>query len=145
MRKNQGHFPYFLTENTFLKIGNRGSVPQDGFTLLEVMIALVIIATSFVVLLHNRNQSIVMADYARHITEASLLSSQKISEIEQEGFPEVGEDTGDFGEDFPGYQWHSQVSETPYEQIREIKLIVYWGKEEGGGKSVDLVSYVREK
>lgn len=117
---------------------------ETGFTLLEVMIAIVIIATSFVVLLHNRNQSILMAEEARRITEATLLSSQRISEIERESFPEVGEDDGDFGEDFPGYRWHSQVAETPYETIHEVVLTVSWGPVEGG-RSVNLVSYVHKK
>jgi general secretion pathway protein I len=116
-----------------------------GFTLLEVMVALVIIATSFVVLLHSRNQSVLMADDARHITEATLLAAQKMTEIELGGFPDVGEDEGEFGDEFPGYRWKGQVSEVPtYDFIREVRLSVLWG-ELGKERSVDLVSYVREE
>ena len=117
---------------------------QRGFTLLEVMVALVIIATAFVVLLHSRNQSVLMADYALHVTEATLLASQKLGEIQEEGFPEPGEDEGDFGEESAGYAWKSVVSATPYEFVREVKVSVLWGIQ-AGGSSVDLVSYVREK
>ena len=117
---------------------------ERGFTLLEVMISLVIIATAFIVLLHSRNQSILMGDYARHMTEATLLSSQKMAEIEQEDFPDTGEEEGEFGEEHPGYRWRSEVVETPLETIREVRVSVLWG-EGTGERSVDLVSYARAK
>jgi len=117
---------------------------QRGFTLLEVMVALVIIATSFIVLLHSRNQSVIAADYARHSTIATLLASQKMSEIENVGSPEDGEETGDFGEEYPGYTWRKVVSETAYEEIKEVRVEVFWG-EGKGRRGVELVNYVRAK
>ncbi len=117
---------------------------HDGFTLLEVMVALLIIATSFVVLLHSRNQSVLSADYAKQATIATLLASEKISEAGQEDFPDTGEETGDFGDNYSQYRWRTSVSETPYENIREVKVEVLWG-EGGSERSVGLVNYVREK
>lgn len=114
-----------------------------GFTLLEVMIALLIIATSFVVLLHSRNQSIVAAEYARRATVATLLASEKMGEMEHGDISSAGGDTGGF-EEYPGFSWHSTVSETAYEQMKEVRVEVAWG--DGiGRRSVELVSYVREK
>jgi hypothetical protein len=84
-----------------------------------------------------------MAGYALHVTEATLLASQRLGEIQEEGFPEPGEDEGNFGEESSGYAWKSVVSTTPYEFVREVKVSVLWGKQ-AGGSSVDLVSYVRE-
>ena len=119
------------------------ALKMEGFTLLEVMISLLIIATSFVVLLHSRNQSIVAADYARSVTIATLLASEKMGEMEQGGVSSSGDNSGGF-EDYPGYFWHSTVSDTAYEHMKEVKVEISWGG--GAGKrSVDLVNYIREK
>ncbi len=115
-----------------------------GFTLLEVMVALLIIATSFVVLLHTRNQSVTAADYAKRTTVATLLASERMSAIEQEDFPDTGEESSNFGDDYPEYRWKTSVSDTAYENIREVKVEVMW--DEGSSeRSIGLVNYVRKK
>ena len=120
------------------------SALKNGFTLLEVMVALLIIATSFVVLLHTRNQSVTAADYAKRTTVATLLASERMSEIEQEDFPDTGEDSSNFGDDYPGYRWKTSVSDTAYENIREVKVEVMW--DDGSSeRSIGLVNYVRKK
>lgn len=121
----------------------RHSSLTEGFTLLEVMIALLIIGTSFVVLLHSRNQSVVAAEYARRATVATLLASEKMGEIEHGDISASGGDSGGF-EEYPGFSWKSTISETAYEHMKEVKVEVMWG--DGiGRRSVDLVNYVREK
>lgn len=116
---------------------------ENGFTLLEVMIALLIIATSFVVLLHSRNQSIIAADYAKRMTIATLLASEKMGEVEQGGLNSSGDNSGGF-EDYPGFSWHSTVSDTAYEHMKEVRIAITWG-DGAGRRSIDLVNYVREK
>ena len=122
----------------------RPDLSNVGFTLLEVMIALLIIATSFIVLLHTRNQSVITADYAKRATVATLLASEKMSDIEQEDFPDTGDDSSNFGDDYPEYRWKTSVSDTAYENIREVKVEVLWdeGRSE---RSIGLVNYVRKK
>src|SRR3989337_3994383 len=117
---------------------------MSGFTLLEVMVAVVIIATSFVTLLHTRNQSVTAADYAKRATVATLLASERMSDIEHGDFPDTGEDSSNFGDDYPEYRWKTSVSDTTYENIREVKVEVLWdeGRSE---RSIGLVNYVRKK
>jgi len=122
----------------------RPDLCMAGFTLLEVMVALLIIATSFVVLLHTRNQSVTTADYAKRTTVATLLASERMSAIEQEDFPDTGEDSSNFGDDYPEYRWKTSVSDTAYENIREVKVEVLWG-EGSSERSIGLVNYVRKK
>ena len=123
---------------------NSSLITQSGFTLLEVMVALLIIATSFIVLLHSRNQSVLSADYARHVTIATLLASEKMEEMEQEGSYNIGEDSSDFGEDYPGYTWKTIVSDTAYENIKEVRVEILWGEGQSR-RSMELVNYIREK
>lgn len=108
------------------------------------MIALLIIATSFVVLLHSRNQSVIAADYARHMTVATLLASEKMSELEQSGATEISEEAGEFGEEFPEYTWRTTITDTAYEKIKEVRIEVLWGISESPSR-VELVNYVKEK
>lgn len=117
---------------------------NSGFTLLEVMVALLIIAISFIVLLHSRNQSVIAADYARHTTIATLLASEKMSGIEHEESLDTGEDTGNSIEEYPEYTWRTTVSDTAYEHVKEVRVVVSWG-EGRSQRSVELVNYVKEK
>ena len=119
------------------------TVPNaDGFTLLEVMVALLIIATSFIVLLHSRNQSVIAADYARHMTIATLLATEKMGEMEQTELSATGEDSGIFGEDYPEFVWRTVISDTAYEQVWEVRVEVSWGEGEGR-RNVELVNYIK--
>lgn len=106
-----------------------GHPSPAGFTLIEIMIALAVISISFVVLLGLRNRDIALATYTHHMTEATLLARQKITETTVTSFPNVGELEGDFGEDYPGYTWKQEVKPTPYDVVRELVVTVFW--EEG--------------
>jgi general secretion pathway protein I len=79
-----------------------------GFTLLEVMVALSVLATALVALLslHARNIQIVGDD--RQIVRATLLAQAAMTEILlAEPFPEIGERGGEFEED-PGFAWRAE-------------------------------------
>jgi len=82
-----------------------------GFTLLEVMVAVAIIALSFVSLLGSQSQSISYAGISRFETVASLLARQKISRIHAGGFDELSADQGDFEGDFSEYHWQTTVED----------------------------------
>ena len=48
---------------------------------------------------------------------ASLLGGRKIAELRLEDFAGLHSEQGDFGEDFPGFQWQSEVSELSGDEI----------------------------
>jgi general secretion pathway protein I len=116
-----------------------------GFTLLEVMVALSVLATALVALLslHARNIQIVGDD--RQIVRATLLAQAAMTEILlAEPFPEIGERGGEFEED-PGFAWRAEflgpgVPELA-ELLREVRVRVFWGPEDADG--VELVTLVR--
>ena len=84
---------------------------QTGFTLLEIMVAVAIIAIAFVSLLGSQSQSISMASISRFETLASLLAEQKFAEITVEDFAELHSDQGDFEDDFSDFHWQIEVTE----------------------------------
>lgn len=99
---------------------------HSGFTLIEIMVSLAVLAISLTVLLGLRNRDIALSAYSGHLTEATLLARQRISEISLAGFPELGAREGDFGEEYPNYKWKEEVKQTPYDVVRELNLEVLW-------------------
>ncbi len=114
---------------------------EGGFTLLEVLISLVIIATVLITCMRAQNGSIRLHNLSRDVTIATILARQKMGEIEAVGFPELGEEDGDFGEQFPGFTWETAVSETPFEEARRVDLSIVW-KDGIRERRVDVVSYI---
>lgn len=60
---------------------------EDGFTLLEVLVSLAIIATALVALLSLQNRSVRMMDSAELLEGARLLSERLMGEGELGGVP----------------------------------------------------------
>jgi general secretion pathway protein I len=105
-----------------------------GFTLLEVMIAVAILAIALVTLLGSQSQSVSFANSAKFETMAALLAQSKMSEITIQAADSLSSDSGDFGEDYPGYTWEATVSDVSYEgldaisdYLKQIDLAVTWG------------------
>jgi len=93
-----------------LKTGNHrfATPPTDpisGFTLLEVMVALAIIATVLISVYKLHTQSLALALETRFNGIAPFLAQQKLAELAIEGVDLQENESGDFGEDFPGFHW----------------------------------------
>ncbi|MBI3995646.1 MAG: prepilin-type N-terminal cleavage/methylation domain-containing protein [Nitrospirae bacterium] len=117
---------------------------QAGFTLIEVMVALSILAITFVVILGLQNRDILQHQEARYLTRATLLAQQKISEVEMAGFPALGILNGGFPEPDEIFDWTETVSSTPFEYAREVRVEVGW-KEGSRRDSVTLITFVMEE
>jgi prepilin-type N-terminal cleavage/methylation domain-containing protein len=94
-----------------------GGSGERGFTLLEVMAAVVLLSLALVSLLHANNQSLLLKGNAQNVTQATLLAREKLSEIQMD--PASLEDTqsGDFGTRFPYWRWEvtSEEIEVPFD------------------------------
>ena len=108
---------------------------------MEVLIALAIIAIVLITCVRAQNQSIRLHQLSRDMTIATILARQKMGEIELAGFPELGEEEGDFGDTFPGFTWKTVVSMTPFEEARRTDLSVIW-KEGTRERRVDVIAYI---
>jgi len=105
-----------------------------GFTLLEVMIAVALIAIALVTLLGSQSQSVSFANSAKFETMAALLAQSKMSEMTIQGADSLSSDSGNFGDDYPGYAWEATVSDVSFEgldaisdYLKQIDLTVTWG------------------
>lgn len=110
----------------------------SGFTLLEVMIATAIIAIALVAALGSQSQSLSLANEAKFATTVAFLAQKKMAELEVQDGKDLSSDSGDFGEDFPGYRWESEVDDATWEgsenmsdHVKKIDLTVYGAEGDG--------------
>ncbi len=82
---------------------------RDGFTLLEVMVAVVVIAIVMIAVFRLQAQTISMAESTRFYTTAMLLAQQKMAEMRGADSGRPGDGSGNFGDDFPGFSWRVSV------------------------------------
>ena len=87
----------------------RPSHPISGFTLLEVMVALAIIATVLISVYKLHTQSLTLALETRFNGIAPFLAQQKLAELVTEGTDLQDNESGDFGEDFPNFRWQMEM------------------------------------
>jgi len=100
-----------------------------GFSLLEVMVSLAILAMSLVVLSRVVTTNVSAANHSRLTTAATFLARTRISMMEQSlleyGFAEMdGEDTGDFAQEgFPAFRWYTSVEriELPADSTQKVQ------------------------
>jgi prepilin-type N-terminal cleavage/methylation domain-containing protein len=101
---------------------------RQGFTLLEVMVALGIMAIVLVSVYRLQSQTLTMSMESRFQTQAPLLARSALVRLEQSREREMASAQGDFGREFPGYQWKITVAEAPSQALgpelsRDLKRI----------------------
>ena len=107
---------------------------EYGFTLLEVTVAMAIIAIALTAMLSSQSQSLSLANEAKFSTTATLLAQNKMAEFETVKSEDLVSDSGDFGEDFPNYFWEMKVSDVTIsgaeelsDHLKQIDLKISWG------------------
>jgi general secretion pathway protein I len=96
-----------------------------GFTLLEVMVALVIVAFALTAVAASMNQMIGAATAMRDRTYASWIAQNKLAEMRLANvMPEVSTTSGEVDYGNSRWVWRAVVSETGVENFRRIDLSV---------------------
>lgn len=110
---------------------------KKGFTLLEIMVALSIIAIVLVSVYRMHAQTISMNYRARFYSTAPMLAKMKIAEIESKSLKDMADDSGDFGDKFPDYRWNIAVDDVESkvlgniaEDLKKIEIIVSFNNDE---------------
>ena len=91
-----------------------------GFTLLEVMVAMAIMAIVLVSVYRMHAQTLAMNTANRFYTQAPLLAQGKLAQLATGSSEIIAGDSGDLGEKFPGYSWSVAVEEVSSEALGEV-------------------------
>ena len=98
---------------------------HSGFTILEVMVALVIIALALTAVGTKMSQMIDTANAMRDRTYASWIAQNRITEIRLAGqIPDVTTTTGEVNFAGVEWEWRAEVFETGIENLRRVEVAV---------------------
>jgi general secretion pathway protein I len=117
----------------------------EGFTLLEIMVALAIIAFAVVTYLHAQNMSITMLNESANLTLGTLLAKGRMVALESGEIAGPVEREGIFEEaEYATFRWKERLASTPLPNMLEAHVEVSWS-DNRGQRSVALVSLVVRK
>ncbi len=118
---------------------------ERGFTLIEVCVAIVVLALGIAGALAAFGSISRTSGLAAEYDQAALLAERHLTEVEATGSTAVVAGSGDFGDDYPGYQWEQEIipSDTQ-EGVAELKVTVQW-KSGDSQRSVTVSTYVAQE
>jgi type II secretion system protein I len=88
----------------------------EGFTLLEIVIALGLIAIALLAVFRLQAQNLDIQSEAQFMTIAKCLIQDRISQIECRETLSEGKSSGEVGEDFPDFTYEEEISAVPEEE-----------------------------
>ncbi len=114
-----------------------------GFTLLEVMVALAILAGVVLTVISSVNHHLALAARDNEDTVALLLARSKLEELTyQDDAPKDRPMEGTFGPERPDYSWKAEIGEMPVAFFKTLTVTVTWDE---GGRTLSLEQYLVQK
>lgn len=114
---------------------------ETGFTLIEVLIALGIVALALSVLLGLFLRDLKMTQEAQFVSQGTLLLQRALTSLQADPKPPTGELSGTFPAPHQMYRWTRQITVTPFRTVRQVMLRVSWPPYRPWS-SVGLTTYV---
>jgi len=100
--------------------------PSKGFTFIELLATVVLIAVIMPVTMGRISLCTSLAGQSRRQIEAATLAKAKLTELVVGRDWETGDKSGDFGKDWPDYRWIAEVAEWTDPTLRRLDLTVFW-------------------
>lgn len=87
----------------------RGAAGSAGFSFVELLVAISLIALSCILLFGVQADNVDRAAEARFHSQAAMLAQHKLTELNLQDFAGLADVSGDFGPAYPGMHWSLQV------------------------------------
>ena len=95
-------------------------------TLLEVVVAMAVLAIGIVGVLHAFSSSIKTSKAAELYSVATMLAQQVASQLERQPSLSSGQLSGAFGEAARGYTWKADVGQANAKGLMPVRVTVFW-------------------
>lgn len=111
-----------------------------GFTLLEVLLALLLVTTGFLALSQAFSTGLFSSAGDENILISTHLAQEKMEEIRNQSYSSIANETRTSVSGFSGFEREVLVT-TPLTNLKQVNVNVYWFSK-GDELSTGLVSYV---
>lgn len=102
---------------------NSEASKREGFTLLEVAVAIAILSIVLVAVLRMQGQTIGMNEAFRFYTLAPQLAAAKMNEMRLDPGGYSSMERGDFGEDLDGFSWEAGLEDVTLTTDQDREMI----------------------
>ena len=112
-----------------------------GFTLLEVLIALLFLSLSLVALIRAAGLQAQALNHHRDSTLAQWVAANVVAELRAQGAPPVGRQQGEMSMGPQRWRWQAETSDTDVERVRRMEITVFAAGEDSlAGSDADPVA-----
>jgi|SRR3990172_2707846 len=118
-------------------------VQESGFTFIEMLATMVLIALIMPVAMHGIALCTRLAGQSERQIEAAGLAKMMLTELVITQDWQNGDQQGDFGTDWPDYEWSATVSDWTDSTVEQLDVTVYWVAQ-GAEKEITLSTLVYE-
>jgi hypothetical protein len=98
---------------------------DDGFLLLEVILAVMLLAISMVAITASLTQCLAAARSVQSYSTSEILLANKSFEFRTERSTDLLDQEGEF-DDYPGFSWSRRLEETDSDGLWKQTITVYW-------------------
>jgi prepilin-type N-terminal cleavage/methylation domain-containing protein len=114
-----------------------------GFTLTEVLVALVITATALVIIAQGFSAGAQASTSSQRLTRAVMLAEGKMTEFETGEIALSSAPSGDFKPDYPDFSWSSTIESGSFGSYH-VTVTVTWS-ERGEPQTYSLARVLTER
>ena len=119
----------------------RGNPNREGFTLVEVLAALTLMAIILPVAMRGVTVALSVSSDARRRMEAAALAESRLAELVATGDWQSADLSGDCGTDWPDYRWEAEVEDWDVAGLTQLTVRVTWQRK-GSERAVGLTTLV---
>ncbi len=117
---------------------------KSGFSLLEVMVAVVILGFGLLAIMHLFPIGLRASKISQDTTVATFLAQQKMEELRATRYANIGDSpTGTFDSPFDNFSWTKSVTVVESDRLSKVMIEVSYSPY-GQGRRVKLVTFITD-